>query len=306
MSKNKLFSKNIKAMKLGFVALVFMVLFFQSCYENIEGCLDVNATNFNVTADRECEDCCEYPLLRLAVQHLYTAKVLEEDTLVRFNLDEPYTLDSIDFFSLTDLRYYISDVKLVRPNGDTIGVEDRLEFVSIIGIDDTTYQETEDNFALIDRSNITPRSLGTIRENGTFVGIQFNFGLSSFDQKVSPEFFESSHPLALGDSSMYDLTEESYLITRFDLARDTLSVENDTTTIEILANDFLERVELDFDFQVDVGFNTTIALQVDYRRWFDGIDIKNATVETIIDMLKANIRNTNPSPFEVLEVRVAN
>lgn len=292
-------------MKLSFIALVFMTLFFQSCYENIEGCLDVNATNFNVMADRECEDCCTYPLLRLAVQHVYTAKVLEQDTLVRFNLNQPYTLDSVDFFSLTDLRYYISDVKLVRPNGDTVGVEDRLEFTLVSGTNITT-QNTEDNFALIDRGNISPRTLGTIRENGTFVGIQFKLGLSSFDQKVAPEFFESNHPLALGDTSMYSLEERSYIITRLDLARDTLSIENDTTSIQILAKDFIEKIELDFDFQVDVGFNTTIALQVDYRRWFEGINVKSDLPEMIIDKLKANIRNTNPSPFEVFDVRVSN
>ncbi|MEM6698038.1 MAG: MbnP family protein [Bacteroidota bacterium] len=302
MSKTNILLR-IKAVKWCFIALVFMVLFFQSCYENIEGCLDVNATNFNVMADRECEDCCEYPLLRLAIQHVYSDPNI--DTFYRFNLDSIYTLDSVDYFALTDLKYYLSDIKLIRQNGDTIGVIDRLDFTLISGNNITT-QETEDNFALINRSNITPRTLGTIQENGTFVGIQFKLGLSSFDQKVAPEFFESNHPLALGDSSMYDLEEESYIVTRFDLARDTLSMDNDTTTVLILAKDFVEIVELDFDFQVDVGFNTTIALQVDYRRWFEGIDVKNATPETIINLMKTNIRNTNPSPFEVFDVRVSN
>ncbi|MEL6719310.1 MAG: hypothetical protein AAFP82_11385, partial [Bacteroidota bacterium] len=161
---------SIKAMKFGFIALVFMALFFQSCYENMEGCLDVNATNFDVAADRECEDCCTYPLLRLAVQHVYTAKVLEKDTLVRFNLDKPYTLDSINFFSLTDLRYYISEIKLVRENGDLVDIEEEVEVILLQGLDTVPDFTTKDNFVLIDRSNITPSRIGTFRENGSFKG----------------------------------------------------------------------------------------------------------------------------------------
>jgi len=295
--------KEIKAVKLGFIALVFMGITFQSCYENIEGCLDVNATNFNVTADRECEDCCTYPLLRLAIQHVYSD--LEKDTFLRFDLKKPYTLDSIDFFSIIDLRYYLSEIKLVREDGRLVDIEEKVDIILLQGLD-TVPDNTQDNFALIDRSNITPSVIGTIRENGRFKGIEFKVGLSNTDQKILPQSFENSHPLALGDSSMYDFAENSYVITRFDLARDTLPIENGTTTIQILAKDYFQIVSLDFDFQVDVGFNTTIALQVDYRKWLESIDVKNNSRETIIETLKANISNTNPSPFEVFDVRFSN
>ncbi|MEM8523242.1 MAG: MbnP family protein [Bacteroidota bacterium] len=291
-------------MKSPFIALLFMVVSLQACYENIEGCLDVNATNFSVTADRECEDCCTYPLLRLAVQHAYSD--IEKDTSYRFNLNEVYTLDSISFFAITDLRYYLSEIKLIRENEDRVDIEEKVDIFVLNGTD-TVPDNTQDNFALINRSNITPSQIGTFRENGRFVGIEFKFGLSNFDRTIFPQFLERSHPLAFGsDSLMYDLEKESYLVTRFDLARDTLPIENDTTTIQILAKDYFQQVELDFDFQVDVGFNTTIALQVDYRRWLEGVDVKTDLPEEIINKIKANIAETDPSPFEILEVRVAN
>ena len=45
---------------------------FAGCYEPIEGCLDVRATNFDLNADRSCPDnCCEYPELRLKLLHRY-------------------------------------------------------------------------------------------------------------------------------------------------------------------------------------------------------------------------------------------
>ncbi|HMV23421.1 MAG TPA: hypothetical protein PKA71_03780, partial [Saprospiraceae bacterium] len=44
-----------------------VVLFFTACYQPKEGCLDINATNFDATADEEC--CCQYPVLQLKFKH---------------------------------------------------------------------------------------------------------------------------------------------------------------------------------------------------------------------------------------------
>jgi len=263
----------------------------------VEGCLDINATNFDVEADRACADCCTYPNLRLSVQHNFSDTF--QDTSYRFNLDSIYTLDSINFFFTPKVKFYLSDIQLIIEDGNTFGVESELE-IAILNTTDTI--TIEDNFALINRAVPSTQTIGDFSKNGAFRGISFNIGFSDTVQAATPQFFKRNHPLSLGDSSLYDFDKQQYIITQFSLVRDAFSMESDTVQIDILANEFYEKIELDFPFNIRRGFDTTIFLEVDYRKWLRGVNIKEDDELSIKEQLKNNMVNA----FQIVDIRSTN
>ncbi|MEM9886499.1 MAG: MbnP family protein [Bacteroidota bacterium] len=280
------------------ILLLFAVaISLSSCYENIEGCLDVNATNFNVEADRFCEeDCCTYPNLRISVQHFFS----ETDTTPFFRRDSVYSLNGVDSFQITDVRYYLSNIKLRDFEGNIFGVEEEL-LLFFPTTRDTTTLSIEDNFVLVDRGVGATRTIGTTQTNGAFSGIQFDVGLDENARRAAPQFFGSNHPLAFDDTMMYDLVVNEYIVTQLDLVRDATLAVPDTTRFDILASEYLENITVNFDFNIEVGFNSTIALAVDYRKWMEGIDVSNDSEILIIEKLKENI----PQSFSLAEVRAS-
>ena len=275
-----------------------VLLFLNSCYENIEDCLDVNATNFSVDADRSCEDCCTYPNIRLSIQHIFSEPQL--DTTFFFRYDSVYSVNTVDSFQITNVRYYISDIKLIDEGGNLFGVKEDIELF-FPDVRDTMSLSVEDNFALVDRAIGTTRTIGTTQKNGSFVGIQFSIGLDENVRRAAPEFFDSNHPLAYDDTLMYDLAFQEYIVTQIDLARDATVAVTDTIQLNILASEYFQPIMVNLDFDIAVGFNSTIALQVDYRAWLEGIDVKNESEISIIEKLKENI----PASFSLAEVRAS-
>ncbi|MEM9849352.1 MAG: hypothetical protein AAF847_15815, partial [Bacteroidota bacterium] len=72
-----------------------------------------------------------------------------------------------------------------------------------------------------------------------------------------------------------------------------------TIRLNILASDYFEPVTVNLDFNIDVGFNSIIALQVDYRKWLTNIDVKNDSEIAILEQLQVNISTA----FSLFEVR---
>jgi hypothetical protein len=269
---------------------------WSSCYQNQEGCLNVRAANFDVTADIPCEDdCCEFPELRLSIQHNFTLP--DTNATVRFNIDNNslYSANGVDSFGLREVRFYISDVMLVRSNGEMVEVEDNINFFYLNGLD-TVAVERDDNYALINRQNISTREIGVINTEGRFSELHFRIGLPEATRNLLPTKLPDSHPLALGDSTLYNFDTGEYEVVSLTLIRPALS---DTLSIDILESEWQAEVTLPSDFTILTGFDATIAIGIDYRIWWDGLAINQATEEQI----KEHLKRTIPASFELLEVR---
>ncbi|MEM1328371.1 MAG: MbnP family protein [Bacteroidota bacterium] len=273
-----------------------MVILLSSCYENQEGCLDIGAANFDIDADIACEDCCELPELRLSIQHNFSLP--DTNASIRFNIDSSsfYTVDdSMSFFQLSEVRFYLSDIKMEKPNGDAFGVENRVSLFKLAN-SDTIDISIPDNFALINRQNISTRDVGVINTDGNFSQLNFRIGLPEDTRNLLPSKLPDDHPLELGDSTLYNFERGEYEVVSLTLIRPALS---DTLSINILESEWQAEVELVSDFMILTGFDATIALGVDYRIWWENLDINTATVEQIKEHLKERI----PESFELLEVR---
>lgn len=270
--------------------LIFITSFFIliACYENKEGCLDINATNFDVSADISCDDCCNYPLLRINILH--RIKDAQLDTFYNLAIDQPITLDSIHFFNIKNIRYYISDVKLKRADGTLVGVNNEIKLSITSSNADTIKFFEEDNFALISRR--TPRSsnIGTLSQNGDFTGIQLKIGLAENINQINPNLVPTTHPLHIS-TEMYNKQLNKYIFNQIELFR-TAGVDTIPTVINIIGNEYMKTIDLPFSFNVDVGFNITLTIRVDYREWFKQIDIKNENMEDFVTKVTAGLANS--------------
>ncbi len=281
--------KNLFAIKhSSFLIFISLIFIFIACYENREGCLDVNATNFDVSADLRCADCCTYPLLRLNILH--RIKDAQLDTFYNLMIDQAITLDSIHFFTIKNIRYYISDVKLKRADGTLVGVNNEIELSITAPNSDTIPFFEEDNFALISRRTPRNSNIGTLSQNGDFVGVQFKIGLAENINQTNPNLVPLTHPLHIS-GEMYDTLSSNYIFNQIELFR-TAEVDTTPTVVNIIGDKYMEIIDLDFPFNTDIGFNITLTIRVDYREWFKQIDIENETIEDFVTKVTAGLANS--------------
>ncbi|KXK39979.1 MAG: hypothetical protein J5I52_04645 [Saprospiraceae bacterium] len=141
--------------------LIGMGLFFTSCYERKEGCLDTYASDYDPSADDVCTECCHYPRLQLAITHLVGDSVYSNsDTLVN-QYGQRYII--------TDVRYYVSDFHLYQAD-QTYNVRE------LIGNESNKFYRPND--IKIIRSVDKSIDIGSIRAFGTFDSLRFTQGIS--------------------------------------------------------------------------------------------------------------------------------
>ena len=280
------------------VLILYMVL-FQGCYQAVPGCLDAQATNYAVDADEPCPDaCCTYPSIKLKIQHCYE---VAPDSFISLNYGDSIYFDALgEPFRISGIQYYMSAFKLVKTDGSLIGVSDSLTVNQIDPLSgDTSALTLEDNFLLLNpvlkEVNIT---LGNFREVATFSGIQFQLGLNGPANYTNPASVDDNHPLSIQADNMYISPEEGYIFHKVGLFADTLATDTIPVITEISGISNLRDVVLPIVFTTNNGFDVTISIQVNYKRWFEGIDIQNSLNNDLEQQLIANI----PSSFSVIEV----
>jgi hypothetical protein len=255
--------EGVKAWWIGLLSLLV------GCYEPREGCLDVNATNYNVEADRPCpDDCCVYPQLRLNFLH----RMVYPDTSVNLVYRDSVYFDGAgNAFRINLIRYYISALHLVRPNGEEVGVTEMLEVKTPRERGDTLVEMVENNFAVINPGDFRPIVLGTTRTQGEFSKIKFTLGIEGAPNRSLPQAFPPNHPLARQD--MYFDRDSGYVFNRLELFRVPTPGDTIRSLIRIGTPENLRVVEIPVPFYLDPGFHTRLLFKVDYRRWFRDVDL---------------------------------
>ena len=268
-----------------YLLLVISLLFFAECYEPKKGCLDIDASNFDVSADIVCPDnCCVYPLLKLSIAHK------AGDAFLSF--DSVYTTNGINHIRIKDVRFYLTQVHLISSSGLSVGVKDSLTLtVRNAGVDEMI--RVEDNFQIVSRqsSNYT---VGEIRTSGNFEAIQFFVGVAFEANHADPLSLEEGHPLGIQADTMHWDQNAGYIFNKIKFQPDTSL--NDIKTIEIGTPVNLVQVELPLSKTVRRGFDINIALSIDYLVWFKGIDFAASDLE-----IRRKIIENTPDAFSIVE-----
>ncbi|NNF34664.1 MAG: hypothetical protein HKN68_11170 [Saprospiraceae bacterium] len=260
--------KRSRAIELLFFTLLLSLI--TSCYESVDGCLDPEATNYDVNADNDCDDCCILPSFNILMSYLVDGESYIDGNSFRV---------SQQGLMIEDFHFFISDISLIDPDGNEVDYED--EFL-IYDQSQSGENITEDfkYFA----SNQFRGTLENIRYSGFINEIRFNIGLTERINSYDKDSLEVNTELSKAPDSVYVSIQEGYEFYSFQI-RDT--IEN---SIEIRETDAYPLPEINVildDVEIRRGFNDELNLFIDFGLLFDGINLRemneSEVLMTIID-----------------------
>ena len=249
---------------------MLLALVLGSCYENQPGCLDIRATNYDVTADTECEGCCTLPMAG------FNLTTFNRDTT--FRLGDTIVNDLGQQAILLNLVYFISDFRLVVNSANTRPVD------SLILATATDTFAVSATVARVNRRTATYR-LGTFLDDGMVSGVQFDLGLPA---EVSGKSVEgpasnaiSTDPDSLVSEELEYTTQRLQIVVGPDLL--------DTIVLDVPASLGIKVVQIEVDTFTTRGQDKLVDLKVDYGIWFDDIDFTTMSQSEMAERLQSNL-----------------
>ena len=262
-----------------------IIALFASCYEPIDGCLDLQATNFSFSADNACsqDECCEYPSVEYSFSPLYGDSILQSSAIFENEIGQLFSISSYDFM--------ISNTRLFQADGEEVITRDTFDVFT--GIDSDLTLTTLDR----DIQQITNRNLNVtipnIREVGEFSGFSFSVGVTSQVQLVNAiSYTDTDNPIQAYEDQF---TNEGFnwlnwTILVYQQELDTLVV-SDTLSIQMNQNHLPVSFTADTLFTKNNGIDIPFDIEMDFREWIDGVDFGMSEAE-IADICRSNIEKT--------------
>lgn len=276
--------------------LIICSILFNACTNRSSGCLDFTATNFDVSADRACSDCCTYPTLSLSFRHRIILPENQDTLNFLYNTDYPSPLDTNHIFNIERIRYFVSNLEFVKASGEVIGVTDTIQLQLTTGESKTV----EDNFTKVDRDYFGENSIGTFLGSGVFDSLRFVVGLPTELLLIDTASIAETHSLYPDAESFIYNDADKYISNYIVFNRDTFP-GTDSTIVKIfqpvdvsLALSNLLSPPVEFM----EGFDVALTLQIDYLSWFENIDFDNLTVGDARTKIVENIANS----FSIFEI----
>lgn len=272
--------------------LLGSLLLFSACYEPKEGCLDARATNFSLDADEACSDCCEYPTLQLSLQH----RIVLPGREVFLSTDSTYYDGSGQPFRFNKIRFYLSNLRLVRADGSEVGVNNRIELDLYDPADLPRKETVEDNFLLANPLFDQIYTLGAFDSEGLqFEKVRFAIGIEGLANEAIPDSLPATYPLGRIEEGLHFNRDSGYVFNRIELFRDTTAADTIPVVLRIGTTPYLRVIELPLPagaYTPSEGFNTLLTLRVNYVEWFQSLDVRNDTPAQMIEKIVQNLANS--------------
>lgn len=260
---------------LGNTLFVLLLFVFQSCSQPSTGCRDIRATNYDVTADEDCDDaCCVYPLLRIQFDHKIQQTIDGVDTLVGFKYNTLYTLDNapLDSFYFQKIKCYLSDFRLVDADGKEQQVTDE---VTLSYFDNAADPITvTDDFLLLDANFSSVLTIGTFEFPGTYETLKFKVGLADELLLTDPDANSNAALQIQTDSLNYE-ENVGYLSQKY-------VYFNEPSALDSILYYREEAVEISIStapFTIISGYDTKLRMTIRYDKWLENINMKTVSAE---------------------------
>ncbi len=263
-------------------------LLMTSCYEKKSGCLDALASNFSIEADEDCCDgsplvddvcCCTYPDLVINTRHLHG-----EENLV---LGAHYVNALGQLYIVEDIDFYLSDIEVYDGRWQT--VNNQLDIAN---------QATMGNKETDDVTVLSPVSfqfkIGDFTLPGNYDSLSMMIGLQDHLTEVDMASLPSGHPLDTAANALYDPESQEFLMFHIALITDTVSLDKRIYQVPAINPIHLS---LPITAHKERGEDLTIPLSIDYRRWFDDVDLQNIDSILVSEEIRARIS----SSFSIIE-----
>ncbi len=240
----------------GFGLFILLVLLSvnMGCNTRIEGCLDLNAANFDFEAERSCDDCCKYPSAILSLTQKWNADNFSNEDTLYDGQGQKYLI--------IDLKYFLSSWAWQDSDGKIYTVD---SVTATCGTEDLTY--TPDMITADSRK--FSYALGPIRRSPITDSLSMVFGLVEDFSCLDPT--NKATPANLTENSPLWNKQTGLLETlRLVLQRNFETVTFDTIFLT---------TKVDFRYayarEFRAGKNDTFALAVDYAQWFQDVSVAN-------------------------------
>ncbi len=254
----------------------YALAYFSSCYKHPEGCRDVNAINFDISADKDCEkECCKYPKLNLVADIYYDTIKLDTNTVFANKIGDSLRVTNFQMllsqFQLLDKRHLIHNIY----NTLDIGVKDN----EVINYKTINYNAAK---ILLTGSN---SGLGTFRLLDDYSGIIFSFGVDSIINHSKPNKIAVNSPIYPKKDSIYDYSQQEYYFLKF-------AIDINGKSSEYLVKDdkYLTKFELSSNFDLKERRNYTIKMKIDLKNILQDFEIK--TEEEFTHKFLANFKSS--------------
>lgn len=238
--------------------LIVMTSCIVSCYMPVDGCRDINAANYDVTADEDCEEidnCCIYPNLNLTISQQVRDTLWIRDSLYTNNLGQVYDIGTV-IVMLDDWR--------IQQGSATVLTREEV---------DLTYDDVDTTVLdglVYHRSSEFRYTVGSFIANGIVDQVECTLGTTDRADAIA-----SNADAYVGeifpDSLLVDTMRYPSVFIRFDSidARSQMDIY------------LYDRVDLAFPLAVDLprGDDLTVACNLDYSEWLDDIDLSLSTEE---------------------------
>ena len=246
-----------------YLLLITYCLCLNACQETTKGCLDVRATNFDVTVTQACPDnCCIYPYLTLQADYFY-------DT-TKFSLNKKYKIDGVaDSIEFLSFQFYLSNFQVITSDNKTATVIDSIQ---ISRTNDTI--KTLSNYALVSKANGFQYKIGKFDKPMKYAKIKFQLGLDSIANQAIPSKMPAGSPLSTQNDSMYLKAQNTYIFNKI-----VYKVKSQKDTVSI----FIKTVTpLEFTKTVSFteGFDAAIPVKIDYKKFIK--DLKFTEAQNVI------------------------
>lgn len=228
------------------IALCSLALLFAGCTTREQGCLDIYAANFDLTAEKPCDGCCLYPALNVSLsQRWHDRNFNNTDTLFDIN-GLPY--------QITDIKYFLSDWVIDGSDGASYRVDS-----TILGCVPPVLAGLD--ILLVDSRQFT-YEVGIIRTAPNMDSLCLTLGLETIYPCIENDTTDKYVNLS-NKSPLWNPTTDALSAIRLVVKGDLQSELLDTLYIDFTARDTIA-----YPFAFVIGSHTTLKLSVNYGQWF--------------------------------------
>ena len=281
--------------KLLFLSSIILIFTFFACQEKVQGCLDPDATNFELSSDEPCtkaitsSNCpCRYANLIFGADYKIAGKTQKGiDTFYNWNTNYVLKNAASQTYFLKDVAFYLSDIQLVREDGEVVYPIDSIVIPIKKSAIDTPNVKVRKDFTLIHNNNFT-YTIGAFSQNGIFQKLKFKIGLQDPVNQAS-----TLNKRKIPNDNILNI-DSLYLKNTFNHYTGSVSYQSDTSKIGKITNfKFKKDLEIELPFPTNAvyakGADVRVRLLIDFSQWFQDVDFTKDTPSEIQAKVIANL-----------------
>ena len=264
-------SRNSKNLNI-FFGLAVIILSLSSCYENVEGCLDPDSTNYSVAADVDCEDCCTYPVLSLLVAYVFGE--------VSYNKIDTVANDIGMEFVIENTQVYLSEVVLSDGTED-YRINETFDYTDFNGDDQVAIDDI-----VLAKSTVFRYPLGTFTKSNDYTSLTLGLGVPEEIDQAQSITVSSDHPLVQAGDSLY-INDQNQYVNSWMLLRQ-VGFHDVADTLQIPGTDFTYVYDDILISQVR-GSSLDLNIKINYEQLIAGIDYNTMSKAEVITQIGNNL-----------------